>query len=145
MIEEITGKETNAAITNLKPNKAPGTHGFPSEWYKEMKYLLIPILKSTLNWVLKEGQIPPSWLQTVISVIPKEGKDRLDCSNYRSVIVLYQDYKIFTRILDKRVEKALPQIISLVQTGFICQRQSRGNIRQTLIITHIITQIQKHD
>lgn len=132
LISEITDEEIKKAILHLKPNKAPGPDGFPSEWYKEMKDHLIPIMKTTYNHVIKTGITPPSWKEAVISLIPKEGKDKLECGSYRPISVLNQDYKIFTHILAKRIENILPQIISLDQTGFIQQRQTQDNIRRTL-------------
>lgn len=113
----------------MKPNKAAGPDGFPGEWYKEMKNVLTPKLKDTFNHVLKTGITPPSWREAVISLIQKEGKDKLDCGSYPPISVLNQDYNIFTHVLAKRIEKILPQIISLDQTGFIQQRQTQDNIR----------------
>lgn len=135
----ITQKEIEAAITHVKSNKAPGPDGFSSEFYKVLKESLIPVLQRTFNWILKENKTPPSWSEAVISLIPKEGKDKLECGNYRPISVLNQDYKIFTHIIAKRVETVLPQIISLDQTGFIRQRQTHDNTRRTLhVINHII-------
>lgn len=97
-----------------------------------------PVLSRTFNWVLNGGQIPPSWRETMITVIPKEGKGKLDCSNYRPISLLNQHYKIFTSILAKRLEHILPDIINLDQTGFIKKRRTRDNIRRTLnVINHI--------
>lgn len=48
---------------------------------------------------------------------------------------------IFTHVLAKIIEKILPQIISLDQTGFIQQRQTQNNIRRTL---HVIEYIRKN-
>lgn len=121
---EITEKQIRTAIAHLKSGKAPGPDGFPSEWYREMGDSLIPMLQSTFNWVLKRNIIPPSWREAVISLIPKEGKDRPVYVNYKPVSVLNQDYKIFTHILAKRIERLLTQIISLDQKGFIHQRQT---------------------
>ncbi len=90
--------------------------------------------------MLRTGITPLSWKEAVISLIPKEGKDKLDCGNYRPISVLNQDYKIFAHIMAKRIENILPQIISLDQTGFIRQRQTQDSIRRTL---HVIEQINK--
>ena len=140
LITEITEEELNMAISKLKANKSPGPDGFSSEWYKTFQSELVPSLLQTFNAALKEGKIPPSWREATISVIPKEGKDRLDCGSYRDrpISVLNTDYKLFTSILAKRVEKVLPQFIHTDQTGFISQRQTHDNIRRSLhILSHI--------
>lgn len=93
---------------------------------------MIPLLNNAFNWVLKEGDIPNSWSEAHISVIPKEGKDKMECSNFRPVSVLNQDYRLFTTILARRLETILPDIIHQDQTGFIKQRQTQDNIRRTL-------------
>uniref|UniRef100_A0A3B3WIQ9 Reverse transcriptase domain-containing protein n=1 Tax=Poecilia mexicana TaxID=48701 RepID=A0A3B3WIQ9_9TELE len=138
LTKNITIQEIEKAINKLKPNKSPGPDGFNADWYKIYLKDLSPVLLRTFNWVLNGGQIPPSWKETMITVIPKEGKDRLDCSNYRPISLLNQDYKIFTSILAKRLELILPGIINLDQTGFIKNRRTRDNIRRTLnVINHI--------
>lgn len=46
---------------------------------------------------------------------------------------------MFTAILARRIEKILPEIIHLDQTGFIRQRWAQDNIRRTLhVMQHII-------
>lgn len=140
LTSEISEKEIRKAIAHLKPNKASGPDGFPAEWYKERKDHLIPKMKTIYIHVLKVGTIPPSWREAVVSLIPKEGKDKLDCGSYRPISVLNNNYKIFTYILAKRLEIILPHIISLDQTGFIRQRQTQDNIRWTL---HLIEQVVK--
>lgn len=139
LMADVTVGELQKAISRLKPNKSPGTDGFMAEWYKTFSDLLSPLLLRTFNWVLQKGVIPPSWREAVIAVIPKEGKDKTDCSNYRPISVLNQVYKLFTSILARRLETILPNIIQLDQTGFIRQRQTQDNVRRTLhVINHIV-------
>ena len=138
LICPITKKEIEKVISKLKTNKSPGTDGFPPEWYKSMTRHLLPLLEPCFNHVLKEGQIPPSWKEAFISVIPKEGKDKLECKSYRPISVLNIDYKIFTNIIASRLETAMAFLIDEDQTGFIKNRQAQDNIRRTLhIIEHI--------
>lgn len=138
LIADITAQEINRAISKLKIGKSPGADGFTSEWYKVYRELLIPILQRTFNWVLKKGETPHSWREAIISVIPKEGKDEMECSSYRPISVLNQDYRLFTAIMARRMEGILPDIIQLDQTGFIKERQTQDNIRRTLhVMQHI--------
>lgn len=75
--KEISEIEITTAISNLIQNKSPGMNGFPSE-YKEMKDLLITLMKAIFSYILKIGVIPPYWNEASISLIAKERKDRLD-------------------------------------------------------------------
>lgn len=83
---EITTEELQQAMGKLKSGKAPGSDGFPSEWYRIFNKELMPLLMDTFNWVIKEGKIPPSWKEAKISIIPKGKKDREHCQNYRPTV-----------------------------------------------------------
>lgn len=100
----------STAIARSKSNKVLGPEGFTSEWYKVMKDSLIPVLQST----------KPPLLGGSRNFTDSKRERINEYSNFRSVSVLNQDYKIFTHVLTKRIERLLPQIISLDQTGFVC-------------------------
>lgn len=79
--------EWDEAIRQLEVNKSPDTGGFTTEWYKTFKEHF-----NTFNWVLHHrGEIPPSWRESAFTLSPTEGKDKLDCSNYRPVSLLNPD------------------------------------------------------
>lgn len=111
--------EINKSIARLKASKSPGTDGYTSEWYKSFREQIVPRLQTACNWALQKGEIPPSWREATITIIPKDAKDKLECKNYRPISVLNIDYKIYTSILAKRMETILPNLIQLDQTGFI--------------------------
>lgn len=140
LMSAITTEEVKNAITRQKTNRSPGPDGYTAQWYKTLRDVLTPILVKTFNWVLQTKETPISWREAIISVIPKPGKDKSECTNYRPISVLNLDNKLFTSIFAKRFDKILPQIIHLDQTEFIQSRQTQDNIRRTLQINRNTTQ-----
>lgn len=88
----ITKEEIHLAIKKLKKGKMAGTDGFSPEWYKIMESCLTSPLLKTFNWVMQKKMVPPSWNEALISIIPKEGKGRLECGNYRPIVVVCIHY-----------------------------------------------------
>ena len=96
------------------------------------------MLLNCFNHTLRTGEAPQSWKEAVISVIPKEGKDKKECSSYRPISVLNVDYKLFASVLSKRLVAIIPELLDLDQTGFVLNRQTQDNLRRTLqVMSHV--------
>lgn len=75
------------------------------------------------------GILPQTLNQACIPLLLKKGKEPLLCGSYRPISSLNVDFKLLFKLLAKRLETVLPSIISLDQTGFICNRHSFFNLR----------------
>ncbi len=82
LLAEITMEELKVAVARLKTGKSPGADRYPAEWYKSMVDHLAPTLLKAYNWVVQKREILPSWREAIISVILKEGKERLEGGNF---------------------------------------------------------------
>ncbi|XP_066438144.1 zinc finger protein 25-like [Eleutherodactylus coqui] len=123
---DISDEEISDTIKNLNMGKAPGPDGFTSLYYKKFKDVLVQPLKKVFQKLLN-GEIPPKeFLDSQLTVIPKEGKDNLSPKNYRPISLLNQDYKIFTSILANRLNHLLPSLIHRNQKS--PRRREKANV-----------------
>ncbi|OWZ17708.1 reverse transcriptase [Phytophthora megakarya] len=76
---------------------------------------------------MDSGQVPTSFLESHIFSISKGG-DPTNPLNYRPIALLNCDYKIFTRILARRMRSYLPKMVHDTQFGFVPKRTIHGAI-----------------
>jgi sorting nexin-29 len=97
--ENISQEEVNVAVTGLKNWKVPGSDNIPAEL---MKFGGNNLQKVSFRLCDKMRQMPTSWYKAVIIPLHKKG-DKMECDNYRSISLLNTAYKIFSKILLKRL------------------------------------------
>lgn len=134
LIKPITTEEIFRQINKLKKGKTPGDDGYTNEFYQEFRELLIPILHKVYNSALESNNWAPTWNSSVITVIPKEGKDPTECSSYRPIALLNTDQKIISSIIAERLKEIMETLINRDQCGFVPNRYLADNIRRTLNI-----------
>lgn len=115
----FTLKEIENALATLQSNKSPGEDGFPLEFYKEFRDLLLPLLMDVINLASKTQNLPDSFSTAIITVIHKKKKGPLKCSSFRPISLLNADYKLISKALANRLSKFLPKLINPDQVGFI--------------------------
>ncbi|XP_064410547.1 LINE-1 reverse transcriptase homolog isoform X1 [Latimeria chalumnae] len=128
----ITKGEIVTAIRNINNGKSPGEDGFPIEFYKTYMEHITPLLLEVYQEIQEKGRLPDSMNRAMITLIPKDGKDPLECGSYRPISLLNVDYKILAKILAMRLGKIIPILIHPDQTGFVTGRYSADNLRRLL-------------
>ena len=93
-------------------------------------------LIDSFNYAFKSGSLSISQRRGIISLIPKKFKDKTILENLRPISLLNVDYKILTKTIAKRLEKVLPNIINIDQTGYVKGRYIGENIRLIQDVIH---------
>ena len=77
--------------------------------------------------IWEKEQLPNQWNEGIICPLYKNG-DRLDCTNYRPIILLNVTYKIFATILNQRLVDVVETESGGYQSGFRPKRSTIDNI-----------------
>ena len=115
---KITPQEVKSAILSLKRNKsfAP-CDSLLNEYFIEASDILLGHLTDIFNTVFEAGHFPKCWSEGFIVPIHKKG-DRNDVSNYRGVTLTSNLGKIFTGILNTRIDQFCEENSKLLDTQF---------------------------
>lgn len=118
------------AIEDLNPGKSPGPDGLCAAWYKTFKDHLAPRLTAVFNEAYELKMLPPSFGRSHTVLIPKtEETEKLkQLSSYRPIALTNCDYKILIKVLARRVQSVIKDIVGPHQT---C------GIRGSTIVTNI--------
>ena len=99
-------QEISDAIKRLKNGKSPGRDNVLNEILKSGEEYLITPLKRLFNIVFASNHFPEEWSYGFIIPIFKKGDHSL-AENYRGITLLSCLGKLFTQILNKRLEHYL--------------------------------------
>jgi len=91
------------------------------------------IIAESWNHSVKTGILPPSHLESTLTLLPKEGKDHREVKNWRPITLTNCDAKIITKALAERMSKHLEDIIDPAQTAYVPGRSVMDNIRSNLL------------
>ena len=101
----------------MKRHKARGVDGITSDIMKLGGPIILTYLTNIFNNTLKTKQIPDSWYEAKIVILFKKG-DHKNIKNYRPISLLSHSYKIFTRLLQTRIERTLDENQPREQAGY---------------------------
>lgn len=126
-IDPLDTEELNNALQCAKNRKAAGPDGINNELIKYASEEVKSRYLRLLNICWRSCSIPQEWKTAMIKPIFKKG-DRSKCDNYRGISLLNTAYKIYTKILTKRLQNIIDSVILQEQTGFRKGRSCTDNI-----------------
>ena len=102
---------------NSLPNKTVGMYNVPTFIFKELKYIISPILCNLFNTSLMIGQFPLSFKSAIVTPIFKSG-NKSEIGSYRPISVLPILSKVFEKLMTKRLNKYLDKFSILKNNQF---------------------------
>lgn len=118
----ITVQEVRNVIKHLKNNKSPSI--FDNVLNEYFKYanneLFLSLICQLFNIVLDSGIFPDVWSKGIIIPIYKNKGDKTDPNNYRGITILSCFGKLFTNIINNRLNHCLEDnnLLNEEQAGF---------------------------
>jgi len=126
--KELTLKELKEALVTCSES-APGPDGIPYSVYKKYWNIVGPVILAAWKHSLEIEKLPPSHLESLITLLPKEGKDNKEIKNWRPITLSNCDAKIITKALSLRTARVLESIIDTSQTAYVPGRSITDNLR----------------
>jgi hypothetical protein len=141
----ITIDEIKSAIKNLKNNKASGEDLIANEYLKHSFEVMSDIYVKLFNLIFDKGLIPEQWLYGDSILIFKNKGDKCDPKNYRPITIVSCFGKLFTSVLNNRLNKLSDQyhVILENQGGFRKGYSTNENLFILHILIHIIKRKRK--
>ncbi|CAG5039360.1 unnamed protein product [Parnassius apollo] len=116
-IPNILQAEVEKAIDTQKVDKTPGPDGISNEILRQGKEVLAPVLTNIFNNIINTEIIPQQWTESNIILVYKKG-DKHEIGNYRPVSIMSNIYKIFAKMILKRIERTRDEQQPIEQVGF---------------------------
>lgn len=134
----LSYEECYMSLKGMENGKSPGSDGFTTDFYKFFWKDLGPFVYRSLFFGYECGQFSDFQCQSVITCIPKEGKDRRHIGNWRPISLLNTDIKIASAAIANRLKSVLNFIISDTQKGFMKGRFIGENTRILYDLMHYL-------
>ena len=96
----FSNEEIMNVVKTLKNNKTCGIDNVINEYIK----CTIHVFVKLFNIILKSGIIPNNWVLGLIKQLYKNKGSRSDPDNYRGITILSCFGKLFTAVINKRLE-----------------------------------------
>ncbi len=123
--KEITLDELRLVVRGCE-DSAPGPDGLSYKVYKKLWNQLGPFLLDAWKYSFVKGLLPNDQRLSIITLLPKEGKDLFKIENWRPISLTNCDLKIFTKLLSNRLAKVLNKIIHPCQTAYMLRMSQKS-------------------
>lgn len=108
-------------------NKASGPDGYSSEFFKATWSIIGPEVTQAILEFFSSESLLKQWNATTLVLIPKI-TNASSASDFRPISCLNTVYKVISKLVAKRLQSLLPQVISQSQSAFMPGRLLAENV-----------------
>ena len=101
----------------MERNKAPGNANITADVLKDGGEHIVQMFTKMFNICINDGKLPNSWTNASVIIIYKKG-DTAEINNYSQITLLPITYKVFSRVILRRMLRTLDQHQPREQAGF---------------------------
>ena len=134
-------QEVEAAVKAMKTGKSAGVDNIPAELVQAGRESMIDILTSICNKILKTGEWPTTWTQSLVITLSKKGNLHL-CQNYRTISLIIHPSTVMLKIILNR-HQPQAKIIAEKQASFRAGRSTTEQICNLRILCEKYMQHQQ--
>ncbi len=113
----------------IKSIRATTPDGISNLYIKTLWNICGPLILDAWNYSITTNNPPPSHKTSLLRLITKRDKDTTLIKNWRPITLSYCDDKLFTRLYNNRILKAIENKITNTQTVYIKGRNISDNLR----------------
>jgi hypothetical protein len=128
MEKDVTEEEMRMALQSCK-DTTPGVDGIGYEFYKVFWDLWKNLIVQSWKYSLDLGTLPDGNRTSIITLLPKEGKDFKNIANWRPITLTNCDLKIITKLYALRLAKVSDAFIYCNQSAYVPGRSVMDNLR----------------
>ncbi|KAG7558509.1 Reverse transcriptase domain [Arabidopsis thaliana x Arabidopsis arenosa] len=132
-----SAEEIKVACFSIHPDKAPGPDGFSASFYQSNWDTVKEQVTLEIQNFFSSGVLPYNINNTHVRLIPKI-KSPKKMTDYRPIALCSVYYKIIAKLLTKRLQPILSELISENQSAFVPQRAIADNVLITHEVLHYL-------
>ncbi|KAJ3699752.1 hypothetical protein LUZ61_003457 [Rhynchospora tenuis] len=123
----------------MGPDKSCGPDGFTTRFLQQNWGLLGQEICTQIRKIFHEGEVPKEWLKCHVTLIPKSPEPQTP-AEYRPISVGNVFYRLFMKLIARRLRSVLKNVISQEQNAFLKGRSISDNIILVKEILHSFSQ-----
>ncbi|KAJ9536708.1 LOW QUALITY PROTEIN: hypothetical protein OSB04_un000093 [Centaurea solstitialis] len=127
MIRPITKEEVKLAMFSIGDDKAPGSDGYTSHFFRKTWHIVGPEVELAVQDFFYRGRLLRELNHTSVCLIPKSS-NASRVTDYRPISLCTTIYKCIAKIISWRIKDHLDVLVSSNQSAFIPGRRITDNI-----------------